>query len=138
MIHPLPYSYMRRSDFKTTAFKLGSVSRSDAEEEDTVRQIARSKGNLLKFYDFDHDLNEVMYFFVPTLARIYLDQLGEQEEREFLKRLKEVAMLWVYEGDLVGFVNAKAKRKVNIILDSRALVLMLTSSVLRAESQRHG
>ncbi|KAH6890241.1 hypothetical protein BKA70DRAFT_1442054 [Coprinopsis sp. MPI-PUGE-AT-0042] len=111
MLHPLPRYYMRPGAFKTLAYKLASVNRSDIEEEDTVRQIARTKGSLLKPYDFDHDFNEIMHFFVPTLARIYLDQLGEEDEHDFFKRLKEIAMLWCYEGDLNGFPNYKKKRK---------------------------
>ncbi|KAH6892774.1 hypothetical protein BKA70DRAFT_1233516 [Coprinopsis sp. MPI-PUGE-AT-0042] len=107
--HPFPDFYMEPIDFKTPAFKLRSVDREDHEEEATVRRIARVKGDLLKPYDFDIDFTEVMYFFVPTLARIYLDNLGRAEEADFFKRLKKVAELWYLEGDLNGFPSYKKK-----------------------------
>jgi hypothetical protein len=114
MLHPWPEYYMRYSDFKKADYVLGPVDRLDNEEETAVRRIARVKGSLLKEYDFDRDYTEILHFYVPTLARIYLDKLGEEEEKQFFIELRQVADLWNWEGDLIGFADGKQKRAVSV------------------------
>ncbi|KAH6910092.1 hypothetical protein BKA70DRAFT_1220748 [Coprinopsis sp. MPI-PUGE-AT-0042] len=110
MLRPWPEFYMRYSDFKAADHVLVTADRRNREEEATVRQIAKIKGSMVKDYDFDFDYTEIMHFYVPTLARIYLENLGDEEERQFLIELRQVADLWNWEGDLIGFANGKEKR----------------------------